>query len=125
MPRVSICIPVYNGRPYVAETIASVRAQSFKDWELVITENGSSDGSHEFIEDLLARTPDPARPLPPLFRRDGLAGSWNRTIQDASGELLKLLPCDDRLDPDCLSRQVLALDGRPDVGFVICSRRIC
>jgi len=122
--RVAICIPVYNGRPYVAETIASVRAQTFTDWELVITENGSSDQSHELIEELLAARPDPRIRYLRYPTATGLPADWNRAIRLARGEFIKLLPCDDLLHPECLARQVEALSRRPELGFVSCSRRI-
>jgi glycosyltransferase involved in cell wall biosynthesis len=124
MPRVSVCIPIYNGRPYVVETIRSVRAQTFTDWELVITENGSADQSHELIEELLGREPDARIKYQKFPTATGMAADWNRVMGLAQGEYIKLLPCDDRLDVECLARQVVALDAASDAGFVTCGRRI-
>lgn len=124
MPCVSVCVPVYNGRRYVLETIASVRAQTFTDWELVITENGSSDGSPQLIEEALRREKDPRIRYQAYPSATGLPADWNRALALSTGEFVKVLPCDDRLHPECLALQVQALSADREIGFVSSSRRV-
>lgn len=124
MPLVSVCIPIYNAQPYVLETIASVRKQTFSDWELVITENGSRDGSHEVVQAELARNPDVRIRYHRYETATGCPADWNRVVRQATGKYVKVLPSDDRLSADCLDLQVRALSANPALGFVTCARRI-
>ena len=61
-PSVSICLPVYNGEKYVREAITSILEQTFEDFELIISDNASTDGTGEICRD--AATRDPRRALP-------------------------------------------------------------
>ena len=55
---VSIIVPVYNVRKYIAETIKSVLAQTYTNWELLLIENASTDGTKEFVAEYLKDNPD-------------------------------------------------------------------
>jgi glycosyltransferase involved in cell wall biosynthesis len=50
MPRISILMPVYNGMPYICEAVDSVFAQNIEDWEFLISDNGSTDGTLTFLD---------------------------------------------------------------------------
>jgi len=121
-PLVSVCIPLYNGGRYIREAIESVLAQNLTDWELVITDDGSNDGSAEIVasySDLRIRyLLNPARL--------GAEGNWNRCVNEGRGLYRKLLCHDDRLHPDCLSRQVAAISlvGNESVSLVASARQI-
>ncbi len=108
-PVVSVLIPVYNGARYLAATIESVLSQTFGDFELVISDDASSDDSLAIIRSFN----DPRIRLVTNTRNLGFGGNWNRVLGEARGEFIKLLPQDDLLHPECLARQLDALRGRP------------
>src|SRR5438552_10457927 len=118
-PLVSICIPTYNGREYLKECLDSVRAQSFKDFEVVICDDQSSDGTLDFAREL-AKGDKRCRFIqnPSRF---GLVGNWNNCIALSRGEWIKFVFQDDLLLPNCLERMVTVANGGPS-RFVACRR---
>jgi len=121
-PTVSICVPSYRGGAHIAATIESVLAQSFSDFELVIVDDASPDDTAEVV----ARYADPRVRLLRNPRNLGAEGNWNRCLQLARGRYFKLLPQDDLLAPDCLARQVAALEAprAEKLALVFCARAI-
>lgn len=111
--RVTVVIPVHNGERFVGQAIESVLAQSFTDFELLVINDGSTDGSAGVIESYRdARI----RPIH-LERNIGLAGVRNRGLDEARGELLAWLDADDASLPTRLEAQVRLLDAHPDVAM--------
>lgn len=121
-PRVSVCIPTYRGAGTIGAAIDSVLAQSFADFELVVVDDGSPDGTGA----LVAARNDRRLRLIRNARNLGPQGSWNRCLELARGEFVKLLPHDDLLHPDCLARQVQALDSDRDgrLALAFCARDV-
>jgi glycosyltransferase involved in cell wall biosynthesis len=119
-PRVSVCIPVFNGATYLASAIESVMSQTFRDFELVILDNCSTDGTAE----VAARFAGPRVRVLRHRQNIGVVANWNRALLEARGKYLKIVCADDRLLPDCLSRQVALLDEFPDAGMVACARQV-
>jgi glycosyltransferase involved in cell wall biosynthesis len=109
-PSVSVILPVYNGARYVAAAIESVFAQTYRDWELLIVDDGSADGTPA----VLARYAD--RPGVTLIRQEntGLAGARNAGIRQARGDLLGLLDADDEWLPGFLAAFVALAAQRPE-----------
>lgn len=122
VPLVSVCIPVYNCKNYVAQAIDSVLSQTFTDFELIIVDNASTDGTLEII----ARYTDSRIRLIRNKTNLGLEANWNKSVREAKGEYIKLLPADDFLYPLCLERQVKAFEnsGDFDLSLVVCARDI-
>jgi glycosyltransferase involved in cell wall biosynthesis len=121
-PKVSVAIPVYNGEAHLAETIDSVLAQSWGDFELIICDDHSTDGS---LDVAATCVDDRIR----ILRSDsnlGFGGNWNRCLAAAQGSYIKILPQDDLLHPDCLGKQaeVLDSDATGEVALVFCARAI-
>jgi glycosyltransferase involved in cell wall biosynthesis len=118
-PKVSIVIPAYNNVQYIEETLESVLNQTFEDYEVVIADHSSIDGTAEVI----ARYADhpKVRVLSPTPTGGGAQANWNRVSQAATGEYLKLVCGDDLIVPDALALQVAALEANP--GAVIVSSR--
>jgi glycosyltransferase involved in cell wall biosynthesis len=101
VPRISICIPAYNAEPYFEATLASIRAQTFSDWELIVVEDGSRDRTEEFVRAFARQGPQPVR----FFRHDknqGLSATRNTGFEHARGEALALLDADDLWRPEHL-----------------------
>ena len=104
LPKVSICIPTYNRRDYLKEALASVFAQTYKDYEVVIVDDGSTDGTKQMIKD----TGSDVR----YYWMDhiGKAAARNKLIELARGEFLSFLDSDDLLFPDTLERLMRVID---------------
>jgi glycosyltransferase involved in cell wall biosynthesis len=120
-PRVSVVVPTYQNAPFVEETIRSVLTQTFADFELVIADHTSTDGTWEKVQRFL---PDPRVRLLRTEPGGGAARNWNLVTQAARGELLKLVCADDLLHPTCLAEQVADLDAEPTAVMVACRRHI-
>lgn len=116
-PPLSVVMPVRNGLPFLHESLASLGAQSFADFELVIGDDGSSDGSEEVLRDYAARDSRVR-----LLRRDGgrsgHAGVGNWVFSEARASLVARLDADDLSYPDRLRRQVELFESEPDVQLV-------
>lgn len=112
--RVSVCIPTYNGATFVAEALTSVLAQSFTDFELVVVDDGSSDGTLEILHSFT----DPRLHVHQNEHRLGIPGNWNRCVALAQGEFLTIFHQDDVMLPDNLAHKVQLLAHASDIGFV-------
>ncbi len=119
-PRVSVVVPAYKNADYLQQTLDSILAQEYQDYELVIADHSSADGT----ETLLAQYAEHprVRVLSPTPPGGGAKANWDRVTQAARGELLKLVCGDDLIAPDALSKQVAALDAHPSAVFVACKR---
>ena len=113
-PKVSVLVKAYNHAPYVRQTIESVLGQSFQDFEIVVTDDGSTDATL----DVLRGFDDPRIRLEALPRNLGISAAMNATIARASGRYLAILNSDDWALPDRLGKQVAFLDAHPDVSLV-------
>jgi hypothetical protein len=108
---VSVIMAVHNGARYMREAIESILGQSFRDFEFLIVDDGSTDGSRE-----IARAhPDPRIRLLENDRNLGLAASLNRGLRFATGEYIARQDDDDISAPERLARQVAWLDANPHV----------
>ena len=118
-PKVSVCVPAYNAAPYLPAALDSVLAQTFGDFELIVSDDASRDETPE----ICARYTDPRFQAVRSEERLGQAGNWNRCVELASGEYVILLHADDELLPLYLEQAVAVLDANPDVGLFHCSVR--
>lgn len=114
---VSIIVPVYNAKKYIVETIESVLAQSFSHWELLLMEDGSSDGTGELLKEYLETLGDRRLRLICLPENMGAAKARNRGMKMAGGRYIAFLDADDLWAPDKLQRE-LALMKQKDGAFV-------
>lgn len=123
MPRVSVIVPAFDAAATVEETLQSVVAQTFDDWEVVLTDDGSRDGTAE-----LAGAVDPRVRVLPAGRSGGPARARNLAISQARGELLAFLDADDLWLPDYLGSQTETFDvaqsASGSVGVVACDARL-
>ena len=114
MPRVSVVIPSYNHEKYVAEAVQSVLDQTYQDFEIVITDDSSTDNTVKEIE----KFRDPRIRLFVHERNGGQFVAMRKCIEEARGEYIAVLNSDDTFLPDKLQKQVLFLDQHPDIAAV-------
>ncbi len=111
MSRVTVVIPTWNGRELVDAALASLGEQRFRDFEVVVIDNGSTDGTAEHL-----RAAQPEVEVVALSENRGFAGAVNAGIGRARGEYVALLNNDMELDPGWLAELVAALDADPRAG---------
>ncbi|GIK40320.1 MAG: glycosyl transferase [Chloroflexota bacterium] len=112
-PRVSIGLPVYNGEFHLKETLDSILCQTFSDFELIISDNGSTDRTQQICEDYMAK--DTRIKYYRSVKNLGIAPNYNRVFELSSGEYFKWADYDDLLAPDFLAKCVEVLDNHPEV----------
>lgn len=106
---VSIIVPVYNAAKYIEQTIDMVCQQTYKDWELILVDDASSDGSADVIEKRIKSQGKRIR----LIRKDyneGAAAARNSGIDASSGRYIAFLDADDVWMPDKLEKQVAFME---------------
>jgi glycosyltransferase involved in cell wall biosynthesis len=113
VPRLSVGLPVYNGEEYLAESLDALLGQSYEDFELIISDNASTDSTEQICRRYLAEDPRIRYIRQP--RNIGAAPNHNFVFQQSRGELFKWASHDDLYGRDLLLRCVEALDERPDV----------
>ena len=114
-PQISICIPTYNGEKFIARTIQSVLDQTFSNFEIIVSDDGSTDKTLEIV-----RSFNDSR----IVRIDSLAkvgaeANWNNSVANARADLVKLVCQDDLLYRQCLQTEfeAMSLSANQDVAF--------
>jgi len=114
---VTVLMPVHNGQPYLAGAIESVLAQSLRDFEFLIIDDGSTDGSDATIRGYAARD----RRIAVIHKpNSGIADTLNLGLECARAPLIVRMDADDRMKPDRIRRQVDFLRGHGDLAFAGC-----
>jgi len=115
LPAISVCIPTYNGAKFIAQTIESVLNQTFTDFEIIISDDGSSDKTLEIVGSFN----DPRIVRIDRLSKVGAEANWNNAVATASASLVKLVCQDDLLYPQCLEVEVQTMNKseNQDVSF--------
>lgn len=113
MPEISVCMPAFNARPWIEAAIKSLQSQTLRDFELIVVDDGSTDGTGEFVRSI----------ADPRFRvvrqaNAGTGAAMNRCIAEARSPLLARLDADDIAHPDRLMRQLAFMQANPEVVVV-------
>lgn len=114
MPKVTVLLPVHNAAEFLGESIPSILVQTFKDFELLVLDDGSTDASVEIVSGFadsrirLERNPDNL----------GIAMTLNRGLDLAKGDYIARMDADDRACPERLARQAEYLDRHPQIGVL-------
>jgi len=119
-PLVSVCIPTHNGQEYLKQCIESAINQSYKNIEIVIVDDNSSDNTSEIIETYCIK--DNRIWLIRNEKNLGLVGNWNKCIDAARGEWIKFLFQDDYMDENCI--QVMIESTSTEDKLVTSGRRL-
>jgi len=117
LPRISVITAVYNAEAFLEPTLRSLLAQTHRDFEAVIVDDGSADNSNEIVERLAAGD---SRIRIVRQANTGIAGALNRGIHESRGEFIAFLDHDDLWKPDKLARQLACIEQDDSVGFVGC-----
>ncbi|MCB7128687.1 MAG: glycosyltransferase [Candidatus Brocadiales bacterium] len=115
MPTVSIILPCYNGERWLPETISSILAQTFQDFELIVVDDGSTDGTPAILESIAHE------PRTTVIRQPnhGIPATHNRGLREAQGEFIAYIQQDDLWLPEKLALQVEAFrQSDPSVGLI-------
>jgi glycosyltransferase involved in cell wall biosynthesis len=120
-PLVSVVVPVYNCVAFIDATMQSILAQTFRDFELLVSDNASTDGTWEALQ---RYTVDPRVRLTRHASNVAATVNFNAVTDRASGEFIKLVCSDDVLYPDSLAVQVAALVAHPSAVLAASSRDI-
>ena len=114
---VSVCIPVYNGAPFIKNTIEMVLAQNYDNMEVLVSDNASTDNTVEEIKKIQDKRVK-------LFQNEtnlGMGGNWNCLIDRAQGEYVIIVCADDFILPGAIKAKAQVLDDNPDVDIVFSS----
>jgi len=109
---VSVVVPVYNGERYLAEALRSILEQEYRHFELIVVDDGSTDGSAE-----IARSFDGVRYI--YQRNQGISSAWNSGIAASKGEFIAFLAQDDLWTPHKLGVQVHYMLSHPHLQYTI------
>ena len=114
-PYVSVLLPVYNSARVILDALQSLENQTVRDFEAVVVNDGSTDGTLELLQAAALRW----RWLRVVSQENGgVAMALNRAFGESRGELLARMDADDRAHPERLARQVSFLDAHPEIGVL-------
>lgn len=118
-PKVSVLIPTYNQCDLLKEAIESVLAQTLTDFELIVNDNASTDGTQQMVQGYFKDS------RVRYFRNDSVIAmheNWNKCLDHVQGSYIKYLCSDDKFRPQVLEKMVAVMDQHPDVSIVSCGR---
>lgn len=118
-PKVTVLMPVFNGEQFLDESIRSVLAQDFDDFELLVVESGSTDRTPAILETWKQR--DPRIVVITTPTREGIPAALNLGLAHARGDYVARFDCDDLMMPRRLAEQAAVLDAHSDVVLVSCA----
>lgn len=123
IPKVSVCIPTFNGADYLCQAVESILAQNYQDFEIIIVDNCSTDQTATLVEGLQKKNDQRIR----FYKNEsniGMAENFNKCLEYAQGTYIKFLCADDLLLPECLEQMAAALDAHHSVTLVCGGRMI-
>ncbi|GAB2633363.1 glycosyltransferase family 2 protein [Belliella aquatica] len=121
-PLVSIIIPVYNKAAFVRETLDSALVQTYLNTEIILVDDGSTDGSFEILQEYYQKHPDKIVLIDQ--ENQGVSAATNKGIQAARGEYIQFLDADDLLSSDKIANQIKLLAGQSESAIASCEWKI-
>jgi len=115
--KISVVVPVYNAEKYIAQALDSLISQTLPPDEIIVVNDGSTDGSAEVVASFASRVKLVSQ------ENSGTANARNRGLQESTGDLLAFLDADDFWDPRKLASQKAVLDSNPAMESVFCLAR--
>ena len=105
-PTVSICLPTLNAQRFLEVRMATILAQTLTDWELIVCDSFSDDGTWEYFQQFK----DDSRIRLYQVPKEGLYAGWNECLRRCRGEYIYIATADDTMVPECLEKMVGALE---------------
>ncbi len=122
LPLVSICIPTYNGEKFLLEALESIRFQTYKNIEVVISDDASIDSTLDIVESFSKQTDIPIQVH--NHKPQGIGENWNNCVRNANGKYIKFLFQDDVLKSECIEKMVFLAEKNKKIGLVYCKRSV-
>lgn len=119
---VSIIIPVYNKASFIKETLESALEQTYLNTEIILIDDGSSDGSFEILQEYYQKYPDKIVLIDQ--ENQGVSAATNKGIEAAKGDYIQFLDADDLISPDKIANQIKLLEAQPFSTIASCEWRI-
>lgn len=120
MPRLSIIVPVYNAKAYLQRCVDSILAQTYRDYELILVDDGSTDGSNNICDSFTSLD----NRIKVFHQTNkGLSSARNRGVKVATGEIIGFVDSDDWIEPQMFEQMITALEEN-DSDIVICRVRL-
>ena len=118
-PLISVIVIFFNAQPFISETIDSILAQTYANWELLLVDDGSTDGSTNVAQCYVQYYPDKIRYLAhPENQNRGMSATRNLGVHYARGQFITFLDADDIWFPNTLADQIAILENHPDAAMV-------
>ncbi len=117
MPRISICIPLYNRQELVKETLDSILAQTFTDWECIIVDDRSTDDSFKVAQSYAERDSRITATIRPEDKIKGGNTCRNIGFENSTGDLVYFFDSDDLISPGLFEEMVKTMDAHPDAEY--------
>lgn len=117
-PLVSIVIPVYNKVAFIRETLDAALEQTYQEIEIVLVDDGSTDGSFDILEEYYGRNPD--KIVLVYQENQGVSPATNKGIEVSKGEYIQFLDADDFISPDKIEKQVNLLRDKGNLAMASC-----
>jgi hypothetical protein len=115
--KVTVLLPSLNAREFLEPRIDSLLSQTFSDWEAIVLDSGSTDGSWDFFQSVASKD---SRFQLHQIPREGLYAALNRGLKIADGQFLYFAPCDDTMSPEFLSEMLDAFSKCPEARIAVC-----
>jgi len=116
MPKVTVIIPTYNMAKYLPEAIESVLNQTYKDFEIIVLDDGSTDDSKEIVKKYIDQSRNNIRYI--YQENQGVVKARNKAIMNARGEFIAFLDADDKFYANRLEEEIKVIEKHPDIGLV-------
>lgn len=125
-PLVSVCIVTYNSADFIVEALDSVAAQTYKNIELIVSDDCSKDNTVEICQEWLTRNKDRFvnTELLTVEKNTGVSANCNRAIRKGRGEFVKYFAGDDKLLPNCIEDNLLFFKEHPETDFLFSDMQI-
>lgn len=123
MPLVSVIVPNYNHAPYLEERINSILGQSFQDFEVILLDDCSTDGSRRILERFASHN-ERIRFVPNQTNSGSPFAQWNKGVELAQGAFIWIAESDDAAEPELLEENVRMLQENPTVGLAFCQSKL-
>jgi O-antigen biosynthesis protein len=124
LPKVSLCVPTFNGTKFLPETLESIEQQDYPNLEIIFCDDCSTDQTVAIVNEFINTQPVASCRVIESNIRQGLPSNWNFCIKESTGDYIKFLFQDDCLNPDCISKMVKQLNAHSNVGIAFCKRDI-